>query len=377
MQNAIKSQEKVINEFLDRMARELKIDRKEVDKKLEGEPGEQLAAMRARLDHLRKAMPPKPATAHGLTESGDADMHIAIRGDLRKKGPVAPRKFFRILAGDERPRFSEGSGRRQLAEAVADPNNPLTTRVMVNRVWLRHFGKALVRSPSNFGVVGQPPTHPALLDWLSATFVEKGWSLKQLHREIMLSATWQMSSAYHAENFARDGDNKLLWRMNPRRLDVEAWRDSLLAVSGELDPKVGGTPDDHILKSSRRTLYGKISRNFDRSISEEFLRIFDFPAPRSTSAARTESTVPQQYLFILNSPFMLARAEGLAKRLQSEAAGDPARIERAYSLLFQRQPGSKEKETGLEFLAQEGDRNARWKHYAQVLLGTHEFMQVE
>jgi len=377
VQSAAKAQEKIINEFLDRTARDLKVNRKEVEAKMSDISRRDLQALRGQLDRIRKALPPKPASGHGLGESGSGDMHIAIRGDLRKKGRLAPRKFLEIVAGPDRPHFTDGSGRKQLAEAVADPKNPLTARVMVNRIWLQHFGQGLVRSPSNFGVIGQKPTHPELLDWLAATFIENGWSMKELHRQIMLSGTWQQSSAYHGESYAKDSDNLFLWRMNPRRLDVEAWRDSLLAVSGDLDRRLGGVPDEHVLESTRRTIYGKLSRNFDRSVSEEFLRIFDFPAPRSTSAARTESTVPQQYLFTLNSPFILARAESLTRRLQEGAPDDPARIDLAYSLLFQRPPSTAEKETGLTYLAQEGDRNKHWKHYAQVLLGTHEFMQME
>ena len=377
VQTALKQQEKVINEFLDRQARHHNVPRNEVEKKISESSREELKALRDQLDRLRKAIPPKPDVAHGLGESGSGDMHIAIRGDLRKKGPIAPRKFLEVLAGPGRPHFNEGSGRKQLAEAVADPNNPLTARVMVNRVWLHHFGQALVRSPSNFGVTGQKPTHPHLLDWLTATFLESGWSLKMLHREIMLSRTWQQGTDYDEDSFSRDGDNRFLWRMNPRRLDVEAWRDSLLAVSGDLDRSLGGSPDEHVLESRRRTIYGKLSRNFDRSVSEEFLRIFDFPAPRSSSAARIESTVPQQYLFILNSPFMLARAESLSRRLQEYSPDDTLRIDRAYALLFQRAPSSREREAGLAFLSRDGDRKTYWKNYAQVLLGTHEFMQLE
>ena len=377
LQTAVKAQEKVLNEFLDRSARQLKVDRREVEKKMSEADRLVLQGLREQLDRIRKAVPPKPASAHGLGESGSGDMHIAIRGDLRKKGAVAPRKFLEIVSGPQRPHFKDGSGRKQLAEAVADPANPLTARVMVNRIWLHHFGQALVRSPSNFGVIGQKPTHPELLDWLAATFVENGWSMKKIHREIMLSEAWQRSSEYHKGSYAVDGDNRYLWRMNPRRLDVEAWRDSLLAVSGDLEKRLGGAPDDHVLQSTRRTIYGKLSRNFDRSISEEFLRIFDFPAPRSTSAARVESTVPQQYLFILNSPFMLARAESLAQRLQKEAPDNMTRIELAYSLLFQRLPNSREREAAIAYLDQEGDSNRHWRQYAQVLLGTHEFMQVE
>lgn len=377
IQSEIKAQEKVIQEFLDRKAQELNVSRKDVESRIVDSSAEELKTLRSQLEKIRSTLPPKPGSAHGLGESGSGDMHIAIRGDLRKKGPVAPRKFLEIVAGPERPHFTEGSGRRQLAEAVADPRNPLTARVMVNRVWLQHFGRALVRSPSNFGVIGQKPTHPALLDWLAASFIENGWSMKKLHREIMLSSTWQQSTSYNPEAFAKDGDNRLIWRMNPRRLDIEAWRDSLLLVSGDLDAQVGGAPDEHVLESRRRTIYGKISRNFDRSVSEEFLRIFDFPAPRSSSAARTESTVPQQYLFILNSPFMIARAKNLAERLRQSAPDDASRVDLAYSILFQRVPQSLEKEAGLKYLAQHEDSKKSWLRYAQVLLGTHEFMQVE
>ena len=193
----------------------------------------------------------------------------------------------------------------------------------------------------------------------------------------MLSSTWQQSTSYAAESFAKDGDNRLIWRMNPRRLDIEAWRDSLLFVSGDLDSKAGGAPDEHVLESRRRTMYGKISRNFDRSISEEFLRIFDFPSPRSSSAARTESTVPQQYLFILNSPFMITRSESLAQRLREAASDDVTRLELAYSILFQRRPEPTEKQAGLRYLSEAEDTEKAWARYAQVLLGTHEFMQVE
>ena len=377
IQSGIKAQEKVIHEFLEEQSRELKVSRNEVEAKISESASQQLKDLRKQLDKIKAALPPKPATAHGLGESGSGDMHIAIRGDLRKKGPVAPRKFLEIVSGPERPHFTDGSGRRQLAEAVADPRNPLTARVMVNRIWLQHFGRALVRSPSNFGVIGQKPTHPELLDWLAATFIENGWSMKKLHREIMLSSTWQQSTSYAAESFAKDGDNRLIWRMNPRRLDIEAWRDSLLFVSGDLDSKAGGAPDEHVLESRRRTMYGKISRNFDRSISEEFLRIFDFPSPRSSSAARTESTVPQQYLFILNSPFMIARSESLAQRLRQAAPDTATRLELAYSILFQRQPEPTEKQAGLLYLSEAEDNEKAWARYAQVLLGTHEFMQVE
>ena len=314
-----------------------------------GEEKKELDRQKAELARLKKTAPPMYDWTHALAESGSADMKVALRGNLRKPGEVAPRRFLRILAGEKSPRFTRGSGRLELAEAIADSRNPLTARVLVNRVWRLHFGRALVRSPSNFGSLGEQPTHPELLDWLAARFIESGWSIKQLHRTIMLSAAYQMSSRFDAANFRADGDNRLIWRMNPRRLDVEAWRDGLLTVTGELDRALGGPPTENV-NSRRRTLYLKVSRNGDRFGSDIFLRLFDFPLMRATVARRPISIVPQQYLFMMNGPFMIDRAKALAKRLQREASGDAERIDRAYQLLFGRLPSEEEKQLGLEFL---------------------------
>jgi hypothetical protein len=280
------------------------------------------------------------------------------------------------LAGDDAPAYKKGSGRLELAESVVDPGNPLTARVMVNRVWQWHFGKALVRTPSNFGTLGEKPTHPKLLDWLARDFMDNGWSLKRLHRQIMLSATWQMSSAHDQAKFAKDGDNRLIWRMNPRKLDVEAWRDSLLAASGELDLTLGGAPTTNILGSSRRTIYSKISRSGDRFASDAFFRLFDFPAPQSTSAKRAVSTVPQQYLFMMNSSFMIQRATALANDLGSIGT-DKERIQVAYQRLYSRSAEPREIEVGLAFLGSPEESRGKWPQYAQVLLSAHEFMQIQ
>ena len=325
-------------------------------------------------DALRKSAPPKFATAHGLRENGSKNMHVAIRGDLRKKGEEVPRRFLEVISRDRT--FSKESGLLQLAESVVSRENPLTSRVLVNRIWQWHFGQAIVRTPSNFGVIGEKPTHPLLLDWLATNFMDHGWSIKDLHRLIMKSTTYRMSSEHFAAKFDRDGDNRLIWRMNPRRVEVESWRDSLLAATGELDLKLGGAPTNEILNSPRRSVYATISRNGDRISSDPFFRLFDFPAPRSTSAKRTTSTVPQQYLFIMNSPFFQKRADALAKRLAKEGESDEARIERAYQLLFNRPPSANERDTGLDFLAQV-DTEAGWKQYAQALLGSEEFRYVE
>jgi hypothetical protein len=232
---------------------------------------------------------------------------------------------------------------------------------------MQHFGRALVRTPDNFGKLGDKPTHPELLDWLARSFIESGWSLKQLHRTIMLSAAYQMSSRINGRNFARDGDNRLIWRMEPRRLDVEAWRDGLLAVTKSLDVTAGGPATQSLLESNRRTLYSVISRNGDKFQSDDFLRLFDFPSARATSAKRHTSIVPQQFLFMMNSSFMVKRAKALAARLNAEAQDNRSRIELAYRLLFDRVPTSDETRAATAFLEQ-----APLEQYAQVLLSSNE-----
>ena len=259
-----------------------------------------------------------------------------------------------------------------------DPANPLTARVFVNRVWQHHFGAGLVRTPDNFGTLGEKPTHPALLDWLATAFVENGWSVKKLHRLILTSATYQVSSAFNRAAFDRDGDNRLLWRMTPRRMDVEAWRDSLLSATGELDPAVGGPAVDNIAGSKRRTLYAKVSRNAPLS-SDKFLRLFDFPIPRATAAQRTANVIPQQFLFMLNSRFMLDRARTLATRLEKEPAEPADRVARAYSLLYGRAPTEHEQSVASAYLAGEPPAKGqltRWQQYCQALLSANEFMYI-
>ena len=262
----------------------------------------------------------------------------------------------------------------QLAEAIASPANPLTSRVIVNRVWQHHFGQALVGTPDNFGLLGEKPSHPELLDWLAARFIADGWSLRKLHHLIMMSDTYQMSSRFDAHNFRLDGDNRLLWRMSPRRLEAEAWRDSVLAVTGELDRTIGGRPINDILGSTRRTLYAAISRNGDKFPSDEFLRLFDFPSARAVASKRSVSSVPQQSLFLLNSPVMVARGKAFALRLAKEAPNTDDRIDRAYALLNGRQPTAEERRVATTFLAS-GDETETWPRYAQALLSSYELMQ--
>ncbi|HWC90529.1 MAG TPA: DUF1549 domain-containing protein [Pirellulales bacterium] len=339
----------------------------------------------AEIDQLKRKAPDKYPFVHTLADRGSEDMHVAIRGNLQRPGPIAPRRFLHIIAGDDPPRFTRGSGRLDLADALVNPQNPLTARVMVNRVWQQYFGTGLVRTASNFGTLGEKPSHLELLDWLAARFRgtsagDYRWSLKQLHRAIVLSATYQMSSAADERALAVDGDNRLLWRMSPRRLDVEAWRDALLKATGELDPALGGPSIRDIGGSRRRTLYAAVSRNGDEFSSDTFLRLFDFPVPRATSEGRAASIVPQQSLFMMNSSFMAARAKALSTRLASEASDQSSRIRRAYLLLYGRPATAEELELGLAFLDSppaDDDRLSVWEQYAQVLLSASELMYLE
>jgi mono/diheme cytochrome c family protein len=342
----------------------------------------QIKTLQAEIEKAKKELPPKYPVIHGLAEGKNiANMKVHLRGNPATLGAEAPRRFLAVLSDDEPAPFAEGSGRLELARAIASPENPLTARVLVNRVWERHFGRGLVATPSNFGKLGEPPSHPELLDYLASRFIASAWSVKALHRTIMLSSTYQLSAAATPENARLDPENTLLWRANRRRLEVEAWRDAMLAVSGELDEHVGG-PSAELASAEnrRRTLYGAVSRhNLDG-----LLRLFDFPDPNITSDKRTVTTVPLQQLFVLNSPFMDHQAAALARRLTANPSeSDAQRIERAFLLLFSRPPRASERAIGLKFLSDDrGDSETptepvRWQLYAQALLGTNEFTFVD
>jgi cytochrome c553 len=352
----------------------------ELNAKLPAEKKQRLAQLKGDLTKLQKDDAAKPLPiAHGLAEAGIADMKIFLRGNPAKLGPVAPRRFLQIVAGDDAPRFTHGSGRLDLADAVASKSNPLTARVIVNRVWQYHFGRALVGTPSNFGSLGDRPTHPELLDWLATRFVESGWSLKTLHRDIMLSAVYQLSSDANEKNFSIDGDNRWLWRMNRRRLDIESWRDAMLVASGKLDEKLGGpTTNLAAAENVRRTVYAKISRHDLNYL----LRLFDFPDANITSERRSETTVPQQQLFVLNSPFVIETAKALAARVQKEATSDTERVQRAFALAYGRPASTDESQLFVAFLQGKdaepmANRLTRWERVAQILIGSNEFMYVD
>jgi cytochrome c553 len=279
------------------------------------------------------------------------DYPVLIRGEVGNRGDIVPRRFLEILSPDpkKRPEWREGSGRLQLAKAIADPKNPLTARVMVNRMWQQHWGQGFVETPDDLGNMSSTPTHPELLDWLSATFVENKWSLKSLHRTIVLSAAYQQSSLNNPKFAEQDPNNKLLWRYNLRRMDFEELHDALLAITGNLDLTYGGKP---VAISSegfahRRAIYTMI----DRTNPPELLTQFDFPSPDVPSGRRYETLVPQQALFLMNSPMVIETARKLVDRPAfAEIEKDQDRVALLYLAIFQRWPTKQEVELGLKYV---------------------------
>jgi len=306
------------------------------------------APLRDAAKAAKAALPVEPARAFGVSDvEKPADLKVYIRGNPERQGEAAPRRFLRVLAGPEAARVVKGSGRLDLAEAIADPRNPLTARVMANRIWQQHFGRGIVSTPSNFGALGTRPSHPALLDLLADRLVRGGWSVKRLHREILLSAAYQRASTSIAANEAADPENQWLWRGPRRRLTAEELRDALLAVSGGLDRTIGG-PSGEVddLKNVRRTVYAKVSR----LELGKLLRLFDFPDPHLPSERRMDTTLPQQSLFLLNSPFLIDRARALAARTASEPSLE-AVVRRTYELALGRAPSADEIAPAAAFLS--------------------------
>jgi hypothetical protein len=290
------------------------------------------------------------------------DMNILPHGNVANPGALAPRQFLTVLSKGDTT-FKQGSGRLELATDIFTQSGPLAARVIVNRVWGWHFGKPLVATESDFGVQGDKPTHPELLDDLSARFIANGLSLKWLHRQIMLSATYRQASNPRKEGIAADPSNNLLWRMHPRRLDVEAYRDNLLQVSGDLESKTPSlsydldAPENH-----RRTVYGRVGRGRLSSI----LSLYDFPDPMMTAPRRELTTSPLQQLFVMNSPFMQERAANLVNRVSAES-DSPARIRKMYRDTVHRDPTPKELDAALTYL----DKGTL-AQFAQALLASNE-----
>jgi hypothetical protein len=329
-----------------------------------------------KIDSLKVSSPGAPPRAMVLNDRPQpVNPRILVRGNPGRPGDTVPRQFLEVIAGPERQPFSHGSGRLDLATAIVSPENPLTARVIVNRVWQHHFGQGLVETSSDFGVRSEPPSHPELLDWLSVQLVRSGWSLKALHRLILASAVYQQSSTDDPVARLKDPENRLLWRMPARRLDFEAFRDSLLAVSGQLDRTIGGRPYDNVtdIGSPRRTVYALVNRNDLPGI----FRAFDFADPDASAGERPRTTVPQQALFGLNSPFVLE----VSRRLGNSTVGsdETARIQTLYRRVLVRDPTADELAAASNFVKNasgDGKLDA-WGRLAQVLLLTNEFAFVD
>ncbi len=335
-------------------------------------------------------------------EARPRDLPVFRRGNPANAGDIVARRFLTVFQQDAPAVFQDGSGRRELAEAMLNQSGGLLARVIVNRIWEQHFGSGLVRTPSDFGLQGDRPTHPDLLEYLSYQLVEHGWDLRWLHRTILLSAAYRQSSAWREDGFAADPDNRLLWRMNRRRLDIEMWRDATLAVTGQLDLRPGGPSrpiDDP--ENVRRTLYVTVAREELHPV----LRMHDFPEASAHSPRREPTTTPLQQLFVLNSAWMEKQAAALSNRIR-ELENDHSRIEMCYLLMFSRSPSQQEYDLAQKFLNQTtagephagapavaGDpavesvsdqsaastaaRDVRWKLYLQSLLGLNEFHFVD
>ena len=316
-----------------------------------------------------------PGTLHIVRDDKPHDLPVYERGDVESPGATVPRGYLQVLSRGEPEKFQKGSGRAELADRIADPTNPLTARVFVNRMWDMLFGKPLARNTSNFGATGDKPTHPELLDDLAARFAQGGWSVKQLVRELVLSATYQQSSQGSEANVQLDEANTHFWRMNRRRLEIEQYRDAVLAVAGDLQREGGRSLEVDAADHHKRTLYSKVSR---RELNKT-LMLFDYPDANVHAAGRSSSTTPTQKLFVMNSPFIISEARSLAARLQSLPGDDGARIRHAYALLFSREPETEEVSLAHEFLQQTAtDTNmSGWGQLAQALLATNEMLYVD
>jgi len=310
------------------------------------------------INELDLTHPGAPSRAMVVTEKPQpVNSPVFIRGEARSPGEMVPRRFLELFSGGEPKPFTKGSGRLELAEAIANKTNPLTARVMVNRVWMHHFGEGFVRTPDDLGVMSEPPSHPELIDWLSSYFMETNWSIKRLHKAIMLSRVYLASSHTRPEYEAKDPENRMLWRANVRRLDFEAIRDSLLSFSGQLDIRLGGQPVNITEEpySLRRSVYGYI----DRGDLPELMSHFDFSNPDMPNSKRTTTVVPQQALFLMNSSMSVDVARRIVARPEfARADNNLRRIFALYRIIYQRQPKPAEIQTALAFLDSEAKKQS-------------------
>ena len=338
-----------------------------------------------------------------VEERKPTNLKIHIRGSHLTLGEEVPRRFLRVVSGDDQPRIGDDrSGRLELAQWMTRPENPLTARVMANRLWKGHFGQGIVRSPDNFGKLGERPTHPELLDWLARRFVESGWSMKAMHRLIMNSATYQMSTRFDEAAALADPDNRLRWRFDRRRLEAEAIRDSLLAVSGELDRSMGGTrlkTKSHAYVNS--TGAAQKAALYDVNVRSVYLPVirsglyavfqaFDFADPSTANGQRTPTTVAAQALFMMNDSLALRTSAAWARRLLARTDLDDAgRVQRIFETAYSRPATDAEVKRALDYLGRfdvllqshgvkDVERSAQaWQALVQALLSASEFLTID
>ncbi|QNN24679.1 DUF1553 domain-containing protein [Planctomycetales bacterium ZRK34] len=326
--------------------------------------------LKGRVAALQLESPGAPPRAMVVTASKPFDPYVFIRGNQGARGDHVDRRFLTVLGGQK---FTEGAGRLELARAVASDKNPLTARVWANRVWMHLLGEALVRTPGDFGNRGEQPTHPLLLDHLATQLIKSGWSTKQLIRRIVMSSTYRQANVINDDYAQRDPENRLIWRANRKRLMFEATRDALLSVAGRLDASLYGRPVDLFKSpySTRRAVYGFI----DRQDLPQTLRAFDFANPDQSTPERAVTTVPQQALFMMNSPFVIEQAQAVTKH--TEAIADPGqRLVALYHRVYQRDPSASEMDLGRHYLGDKPSDDA-WARYAQALLLSNEFVFVD
>ena len=391
----IDAQKKLVAAFTEKANAQLLVSRK-IDK-LPAKPEEkypkttrnELGKLRAALKQLEDNPPPL-VSAMGVTDGNATELPVFVRGDHNTPASFKqPRRFPQVLS-DGKPLGNENSGRLALAQWIADKKNPLTARVMVNRVWRWHFGRGLVATTDNFGLLGERPSHPDLLDWLAAWFMDNGWSVKKLNTLILTSATYQMSSTASPAALQQDANNVLLCRAPLRRLEAEPLRDSLLELGGLLDKQVGGfvwtfenyklvfnhtSEDATTYESNRRALYLPVIRNHVYDLFE----LFDFPDPGTVNGNRADSTIAPQALYLMNSPLVLRATESMAEALLKEGdLTNAQRVQRLYAQVFNRPPTVKETQRAVVFInnfAQ--DRLASWQALSQALVSSNEFLYLK
>ena len=368
------------------------IPKQALDYILPSELGGRVRDLRKELERLKESEPAKPPMAYAVTEAESVEQHVFVRGNHNNPGARVRQQFPVILAGENQAEIGNGSGRFALAKWLSSPDHPLTSRVIVNRLWQWHFGEGLVRTPNNFGLMGESPTHPELLDYLARRFMQEGWSMKAMHRLIMQSSTYQMQSSISEEAWTKDSANRLWSRFNRRRLSVEEMRDSLLTIDGSLDVTMGGALTDslnsygfeeayvHPDETRRRTVYLPIYRNKMPTL----LTLFDFADPSASIAARPKSSVAPQGLYFMNSDFVEQRARALADHLlQLDGVDDSSRIERAYWIALTRKPESKEVDEMLDYISEypshedaPDGRLDSWQSFCRLLLASNEYNYV-